>query len=187
MSTEPEVRQDGFRHSGPEVAGPSGHDGSPEVAPRVAVEHGPEVAIDESVETFIGRLTELGATIDEVEAVRAAWDQPWDGETFSKRDLLHMSDAQLSALIEAGRREYVEGTLTEDEQAVTEHKLAVAAAYDDATHQVSVGSVAEVLEWATTPARAEAASQAEQAQTEHPARVTLLRSLASMYGVAFEG
>lgn len=140
----------------------------------------PEVRARGSVEEFVGRISSLGATLDEIDAVREHWDEPWDSD-WSKDRVVRLSDDELRALIQEGRDEFTTSTMTEDEQAGQEHRAAVLGYRDEAENIVVSGTVDQVLEWVgDDPARAEAVIVAEQTVPDHKVRSTLLAALADV-------
>lgn len=186
-----EISTDGFLHddsevaprvprdSGPEVAGPRVHDGTPEVAgPRVHQGGTSEIVARDSLEAFVSRLTGLDATLDEVEAVRAWWDQPLEEGEHTREMLLRMSDDELRQLIADGRAEFEHGTMTEDEQAQRRFEQAIDAARPEAENVTAHGTVEQVLEWVGDDrARAHAALEAEQTAPDSEPRKTLVAAL----------
>lgn len=150
-----------------------------EPAPRRSTQ---EVLSRDTVDYATQRLAANGATLDEIEDFRAAWDD-WDdaAEGLSRYQFVRLDDAAIVRLIADGRAEWVAHTHTEDEQAAAEHAAKVQGLHDEAA--TAVASTIQVVEdWVgDDPARAEAAYYAEQ-ETSNP-RVTLLRDLAKTAGI----
>lgn len=168
----------GAQVASPEVLPHAAIDHGPEVAPHQPAAAGPEVVQADNLEAFVGRLTALGATLDEVDQVREHWDGGWDDADYTKADLLRASDDELRGMIVGARQEYIESTMTEDEQADRDFRMAVTNTRADAERQVQAGSVDQVLEWAGADrARAQAALEAEQSVPDHTVRKTLVERL----------
>lgn len=112
--------------------------------------------------SFTSRLSALGATDDELEAVRAHWDDPeWPND--ERDELVRMTDRQLLTMIDDSRREYDIGTITEEDEA---HRRELQVARDEAiTNDVVLyGPAPQVLGWvAGNPLRALAVKEIETA------------------------
>lgn len=143
---------------------------------------GAEIRDRYSLPAFVSRLTSVGATLDEVQAVRDHWDDPADpADPYTKEELCRLGDQELYDLILAGRQEFDQGTMTEDEEASARHRAAVLALAAEAENIVRNSRVPDVLEWVGDDvARAEAAWMAEQTIPDHEARKTLVEQLAKM-------
>lgn len=145
----------------------------------------PAAETADPLEHFLGRLTALGATEDELDGVRDSWDtfepdddpenpEPWTSER--QAEMVSANDADLREMIEAAREEYEHGTTTEeDAEAKDAHDDLMAEAKD-----VAAGTVADALEWVgDDPDRAVAVLAWEQ---DGQGRVTLLRPLQELAG-----
>ena len=102
----------------------------------------------------LARFRELGANDEEVAQIAEAWDdldpsdstEP-DAWTREKRDALrYAGDHELQRLLDRARREYTEGTTTEEEEAEAEHARAVDAARVEALDRIG-GTVGAILGW----------------------------------------
>lgn len=107
---------------------------------------------------FLTRLADLGATEDELDQVRDAWDEldpddtPDDPDlgpawTLARRtELTHASDHELTALLRRARIEHDEGTTTEDEADEQERRREYDRAMAEATERIG-GNVPSILGW----------------------------------------
>lgn len=143
------------------------------------------------VEQFAARLTDLGATADEVRVVVEHWDDldPDDDTdpeawTRARRDqLARASDTELTRLLKEARTEYELGTTTEDEAAAKAHTEALEAATAEAQGRIA-GNVDSVLAWvADDDVRAEAVLRLELAP-EGAGRKTLVGPLVEQLGLS---
>jgi hypothetical protein len=143
-----------------------------------------EVRNRDSLESFVMRLTMLGATVDEVEAVKEAWPTWDEGDPeYTKRELVRLDDATLKEALAAIRAEHISHTLTEDEQSEQEYRAAVAGNLNEAQLRVVNSTVDGVLEWVgDDPARGRAAYVSELTVPEHRARKTLVVALSTKFG-----
>lgn len=143
-----------------------------------------EVQSRDSLEAFVQRLTVLGATLDEIDAVSDAWPT-WDEDEpqYSRYDLVRLDDATLVAMMKEIRAEHVTHTLTEEEQADRDYREKVAAALNEAQLVVVNSTVDGVLEWVGDDrARARAAYIAELTVPDHRARKGVVAGLRSEFG-----
>lgn len=136
------------------------------------------------LDTFIERITKLGATADEVAEVRARWDDfddDWTPDT--RAALLSWPDSKLRAEMLLSRAEFAESTQSDDERAEAD-AAARAADFDSAVAEVSdiIGlAVPKIIEWVGgDPLRAEAALSVER-QASDP-RKTLVEPLEALLG-----
>lgn len=130
------------------------------------------------------RLGRLGASPDEVEAVREAWDDPeWPVE--ERAALVHVSDSELVAELITARRDTEFHSLTPGEQTVLdglrEFDDAVAAVEEDA-YKVTEGSVADVLAWVRTSGDERAVRAAAAHRWEQRGRGRR-SALTALYGI----
>jgi hypothetical protein len=99
------------------------------------------------LEQFVRRLWQLGATPDEVQAVRDSWDELDDEWTAEARfAFANSTDEALLAAIAEGRRELDDGLHTDDEQEARRRTELEAAVLADAQLQVNQ-SVDAALAW----------------------------------------
>lgn len=143
-----------------------------------------EVRDRDSLEAFVERLTVLGATLDEVEAIKQAWPT-WDQDDpeYTRRELVRLDDATLGRLMAEVRAEHVSNTMTEDEQAEAEYRAAVAGYVDEAQRVVVNSTVDGVLEWVGDDrAKARAAYVAELTVPDHKARKGVVGGLRDGFG-----
>lgn len=141
------------------------------------------------LEQFVARLTDLGASPAEVQAVADAWDdlEPDDSDhpeawTRARRtEFAAASDAQLLQALADTRAEFKLGTTTEAEADAEAAAAALDVALADAEGRMA-GNVGSLLEWVgNDPARAEAVVRLELAP-EGRQRVTLWQPLADLLG-----
>ncbi len=143
-----------------------------------------EVRNRDSLESFVERLTVLGATLDEITAVEDAWETWDEGDPqYSRFDLVRLDDATLRTMMAEIRAEHVTHTLTEEEQADRDYREAVAAALNEAQLVVVNSTVDGVLDWVgDDPAKARAAYIAELTVPEHRARKGVVEALRTSFG-----
>ena len=136
------------------------------------------------LETFLMRLRQLGATLDEIDAVAATWDQldpdddpdPDAWTVTRRREVMYADDTYLLALIREGRDEYELGTTTQEQADDKAEAAAFNAALNEASGRVG-GTVPAVLAWVGgDPTRARAVLDLEAAPTG-AGRKTLLGPL----------
>jgi hypothetical protein len=143
------------------------------------------------LDQFITRLSDLGATDDELTQVREQWDalEPDDtpddpdlGPAWTRayRDqLVATGDRELTQLLRRARAEHLEGTTDPDEAEATARRRAYDRALGEAQDRVG-GTVAEVLAWvADDPVRAQAVHQLETS-SDGANRKTLVEPLADL-------
>lgn len=177
------IEDDHFRNTSPEVM-PRRTDTErfPEVMPRRREGvYSPETASRDDLVDFVGRLSTLGATLDQIEDVKAKW-ATWDEDLapgeLSRHDLVRLDDGALSKALADARAEYVEHTSTEDEQAAAEHRAAVQDMLNEAYLVVANSNVPGVLYWVgNDPVKANAIWIAEQTLPDHAARKGVLDPL----------
>lgn len=122
---------------------------------------------------FLTRLADLGATEDELDQVRDAWDDldpddtPDDPDlgpawTLARRtELVNAGDHELTALLRRARIEHDEGTTTEDEADEQERRREYDRAMAEGQERIG-GNVDAVLAWVgDDPVRAQVAHQLE--------------------------
>lgn len=143
-----------------------------------------EVRNRDSLESFVERLSTLGATVDEIEAIKGAWETWDEGDPeYNRHDLVRLDDATLSKMMADVRAEHVSNTLTEEEQADKEYREAVAGHLNDAQNVVVNSTVDGVLEWVGDDrAKARAAYVAELTVPEHRARKGVVGGLRDAFG-----
>lgn len=130
------------------------------------------------LDAFITRLRRLGATPDEVGAVREGWDlfdEDWTPDR--RREFVRQSDDELRAALADVRDEYELGTTTEEEARAAERadRLDVALG---AAHEQMGRTVGELIEWVgDDEARAHAVTVWEQSE-DGGGRKTLIAALA---------
>lgn len=183
-----EVREDRFRNVGAEVRPMRRPE---EAGLEVAVSRHPAGAMTEvrdrdSLPAFVERLSILGASVDEIEAVKAhwdTWDEGADDLEYTRHDLVRLDDADLRKMLAGVRSEYVESTQTEDEQAEAEFREAVAGHLNDAQLVVVNSTVDGVLEWVGDDrAKGRAAYVAELTVPDHKARKGVVGGLRDAFG-----
>jgi hypothetical protein len=143
-----------------------------------------EVRNRDSLESFVERLTTLGATLDEIDAIKGAWDTWDEGDPeYNRHDLVRLDDATLGRMMADVRAEHVSNTLTEEEQADKEYREAVAGHLNDAQNVVVNSTVDGVLEWVGEDrAKARAAYIAELTVPGHKARKGVVGGLRDAFG-----
>lgn len=131
---------------------------------------------------FTARLRQLGATDDEVAAVRDTWDDYDDDWTPERKaELLRTTDAELGSMLADVRAEYQQG--------ITSQEQADAAAADAAyrvqfrqAHERIGGNVQSLLDWvAGDPMRARAVLALEEGP-DGAGRKTLIGPLRQLLG-----
>lgn len=180
-----EVREDRFRNVGAEVRPMRRSDAAGvEVEPSRPAPQQLEVRVRDSLESFTQRLTALGATLDEIDAVAGAWDT-WDEDDpqYSRYDLVRLDDSTLVRMLVEIRQEHETHTFTEEEQADRDYREAVAGALNEAQLVVVNSTVDGVLEWVGDDrARGRAAFIAELTVPDHKARKGVVEWLRVRFG-----
>jgi len=125
---------------------------------------------------FLARLSDLGATGDELAQVRDAWDdlEPDDAEPYDdgepawtraeRSKLVNASDHQLTELLRRARVEHHIGTHDEDDDAEVERRRSYDRAMAEAQERIG-GNVQAILGWVgDDPVRAQAVHQLERGE-----------------------
>jgi hypothetical protein len=110
--------------------------------------------VADPLDELLSRLTLLGCTAEEMDAVRSAWDDPtWTED--ERYELTHMSDTRLVAEVRSARADAEFHSLTPDEQAAADAERAFYADVDAVNveaFQTVHGSVGDVRRWVGTDA-----------------------------------
>lgn len=137
--------------------------------------------VGDPMESFIGRLTRMGAPDDVIANVREHWNDVEDPRDLRDRDaMIALSDADLREAIREVEDEWVANTNTEDEQADIER--AAVLAHLGQAHEIVNEPIAAVRGWiGDNRARAVAAWIAEH-DASHDNRKGIVEFIESIAG-----